>query len=239
VETTYGLPSSHVQTATVFYPLLAAWVRRRAVWLLAAVMIFIMALSRVYLGVHFVHDAAGGFLLGALILLGYWLWRRNFAERFRKRILGQRLLAVTLAPMFFAFIYLVVVLLLGQPDARPEWAIDLSLVEQTSIEDVTRDIAVLFGLGIGLVLEGSRVRFLVDGPLWKRVVRYLVGMVITVAIWRGLGAIFPAEPLWIGIPLRFVRYLLLGLWAAYYAPMLFVRLGLAPARPTPEISLSL
>jgi membrane-associated phospholipid phosphatase len=239
VEETYGLPSSHVQTAAIFYSLLAGWLRRRWLWLLAMVMIFIMALSRVYLGVHFVHDAVGGFLLAALILLGFAIWRRSFAEKLRRRILGQRLLLATLVPMLFAFVYLAAILLLGAADQQPDWAIAVSDVERASVENVTRDIAVLFGLGIGMALESSRVRFKTDGPLIQRVLRYLLGMIVTLAIWRGLGELFPSEPLWLGIPLRAVRYLLLGLWATYYGPMLFVRLRLATAHPAPEVSLSL
>jgi hypothetical protein len=83
------------------------------------------------------------------------------------------------------------------------------------------------------MLESSRVSFDAGGAIWKRVVRYLIGVAGTVAIWRGLALLFalatpdPEAMLWLVMPLRFVRYALLGLWVAYYAPWLFVRLGLA------------
>jgi membrane-associated phospholipid phosphatase len=238
-EESYGLPSGHVQTAAVFYPIIAGWLRRRWLWLVAIFMILVMALSRIYLGVHFVHDAAGGFLLALILLLGYAVWRRTFAERLRKRILGQRLLLVTLVPMLLAFLYLVAILLLGAAEQQPDWAASVTDAERASMENITTGIALLFGLGIGLVLESSRVRFKVEGTFWQRLGRYVLGMIVTLAIWRGLGALFPSDPLWLALPLRAVRYLLLGLWAAYYAPMLFVRLRLAPAHPAPEISLSI
>ena len=105
-----------------------------------------------------------------------------------------------------------------------------------------RCFGLLFGLGIAFVFEGSRIRFLVDGPWWKRLLRYVLGMIVMVAIWRGLAIFFegivPADSPWITMPLRFVRYFLLALWAGYYAPLVFVRLGLASARPEPEISLN-
>jgi hypothetical protein len=43
----------------------------------------------------------------------------------------------------------------------------------------------------------------------------------------------------VAIPLRILRYFLVTLWAAYYAPWLFVRLGLADMDPEPEIDFRL
>ena len=94
------------------------------------------------------------------------------------------------------------------------------------------------GLSIGFILEGSRVRFLVDGPVWKRVLRYVVGIAITIALWAGLGAILPEQPDWLDVVLTVGRYLLVSLWIAYYAPMAFVYLRLADASPVPESSIS-
>ena len=49
----YGIPSGHVQNVTAVFLLLAASVRRNWAWLLALLYILLMALSRLYLGVHF------------------------------------------------------------------------------------------------------------------------------------------------------------------------------------------
>ena len=100
-------------------------------------------------------------------------------------------------------------------------------------------VASLLGAGIGLVLEPSRVRFLVAGPIWQRAVRYLLGMAVAVAIWAGLGQVFPDDPLWLALPLRLLRYALLTLWVTYYAPWVFVKIRLAKATPDPGINLSL
>jgi len=55
----YGLPSGHAQNATAVYLLVAAWLRRGWVWLLAFAGIFLISLSRIYLGVHFLQDVRG------------------------------------------------------------------------------------------------------------------------------------------------------------------------------------
>jgi hypothetical protein len=64
-------------------------------------------------------------------------------------------------------------------------------------------------------------------------------MVVVVAIWFGLREVFPEDPLWLGLTLRFIRYLLTLLWVAYYAPLIFVSLKLADAEPDPGITMSL
>lgn len=234
-ETSYGVPSGHTQLTTVIYGLLAGWYRKGWLTLLAILMILAMMLSRVFLGVHFVHDIAAGFLLGVLILAGFFLWRRYRAPRFDKLILGQKLLTAVLIPLSFALIYTLIRFLIGQPDTAVAWASYIPEAELAGLEGIATAVGALLGFGIGVHLEASRTHFLVDGPLWQRGLRYLVGMAVTFAIWMGLSSIFPDDPLWLAIPLRIVRYLLTLLWVGYYAPAIFVRIRLAGVAPESEI----
>ena len=235
----YGIPSGHTQFTTTIYLFFAIWIRRWWMWLLAIIMIILMSVSRVYLGSHFVHDVIAGFLLGLLVLAGYLVWQRRYMAGFEKRILGQRLLTVVLVPMLFTAVYLIIRLIIGETDDSVEWAAFIPVTELESVEGMATAVASLLGAGIGLVLEKSRIRFLVAGPLWQRAVRYLLGIIVAVAIWAGLGQLFPDEPLWLALPLRLLRYSLLTLWVTYYAPWLFVKLKLAQASPDPGIDLSL
>lgn len=238
-ESSYGLPSGHTQGATITYLFFASWLRKRWAWLLAAVMIVLMGVSRVYLGVHFIHDVLVGFGIGLLVLIGYLIWKQRYMDRFGKRILGQRLLVVIVVPILFTAVYIIMRLIIGEPDSSVAWAAFIPDAELNGVESFVTAVASLLGAGIGLVLEPSRVRFLVDGPLWQRTVRYLLGLIVAVTIWAGLGQIFPDDPLWLALPLRLLRYALLTLWVTYYAPWLFVKLKLAQAKPKPEINLSL
>lgn len=238
-EEGYGIPSGHTQNATVFYFFIAAWLRRYWAWTTAVVMIFLMGLSRIYLGAHFIHDVIGGFLLGALTLAGFAFWQGRYAFDFSKRILGQRLLAIILVPLLLGVIFVIVRQLIGALNVNLLWASRLPEAERSSIDAAAQAFGLVSGFGVGIVLEGSRVRFTVAGPLWKRVIRYLVGMVVLIAIWAGLRQVFPDEPLALAIPLRILRYFLVVLWAAYYAPWLFVKVRLAVAEPEPGIDLSL
>jgi membrane-associated phospholipid phosphatase len=235
----YGWPSNHTQTAAAIYLFVAYWARRTWVWLLALAFILLMVLSRIYLGLHFLHDAVGGVLLGLLVLGCYLLWLRYYQDTFRNRILGQRLLFSLLVPLTFTVVYFFLRLLLDAPDADVAWADFISAAERTSIEDVTSGLGILFSLGVGFILEASRIHFLVDGSVLRRAARYLLGIAVTLLIWRGLALLLPDEPLWLALPLRFLRYWLAGMWVAYYAPAVFIRLRLAHASPEPEITLTI
>lgn len=237
-ETSFGAPSGHVQIATVTYLFTAIRVQRRLVWFLAVVGILLMTLSRIYLGAHFWQDAIAGFLLGLLVLAGYYIWRDRYQNAFGNRLLGQRLLFVILFPLVMAVPYGVAMLLIGAP-ANVTWPDAALIAERVSLEEVFTATGILLGLGIGFILEASRVHFVVDGSLIRRAVRYVLGMAVTIVIWRGLALVFPDDPLWLALPLRLLRYWLAGMWVAYYAPLFFVRTGLAQAAAKPDVSLAI
>lgn len=238
-ESSYGVPSSHTQLATAVYLFLATWLQKPWMWLVAIVMVLLMGISRIYLGVHFVHDVVVGTAVSALLIITFWVWYRRASKSFEKRILGYRMMVALIVPLVLTAVYILVRFLIGQPDTSVAWAAYIPTAEQEGIEGIATSVGVLLGLGPALVLEASRVRFRAEGPPWQRVLRLVVGMIGALLIWAGLRAIFPEDPLWLAIVLRVLRYFLLGMWVGLYAPMLFVRLGLAQADPQPTIDLKL
>lgn len=235
----YGVPSGHAQIASTVYLFLGLWFKKRWVWILAILMVLAMMVSRVYLGAHFVHDVVAGLLIALLVLLLYAAWQRRFASGFKRRILGQKLLSATIVPIAIALVYILVRLVIGEADESAAWSAFIPAAELSGTEGMATAFGALLGIGVGFNLEISRVRFISGGPVWKRIARYILGILITVAIWGGLKAIFPEDPLWLAIPLRILRYFLALLWVSYYAPMAFVYLKLADAEPDPGISLKM
>jgi membrane-associated phospholipid phosphatase len=63
-----AFPSGHSQGATTFWGLAAFYFRKRWLWWLAAFMIFILSLSRLYLGVHWLIDILGGIVIGVAVI---------------------------------------------------------------------------------------------------------------------------------------------------------------------------
>jgi undecaprenyl-diphosphatase len=91
VLTGYGFPSGHVTGATLFYGVVAAmlvarinaWCWRMMIVLAAITMVALVALSRLYLGVHFLSDVLAAVAVGivwlTLCLTGiHTWWERRF-----------------------------------------------------------------------------------------------------------------------------------------------------------------
>ena len=196
-----GLPSGHTQNAVVIWGYLAMRYRKMIGWLIAGFLMIGIPLSRIYLGVHFPTDLVGGYLLGAPILI-LFVWTAPRLENWLvlKGFAWQLVLALVLP----------ILLILLNPAAN---------------RYVLSMIAALMGVAAGFVLERRFVRFSCHGLIWKRIIRYLLGVFILFGLWAGLRVAFASlEPAGL---LRFIRYMLVGLWGGIGAPWLFVRLNLA------------
>jgi membrane-associated phospholipid phosphatase len=206
----FSTPSGHAQTSAALFGYLA--------W-------FLVALSRVYLGVHFLGDVLWGAAIGlSLAALYAWL-KPKLLPQLKLFPLG---IHVLLAFVAAAFIFVVVSLLLAIPFGTGQMFGALYTdAWRSALEDAATIAGLAFGLWVGLALEMRAVRFVVAGPWWQRALRYVIGVVGLFVIWMGLRMIFPSEPTTLGIALRMVRYALAMLWAIVGWPWLFVKMRLA------------
>lgn len=202
-ELGYGLPSGHSQSALTVWGYLAARIRRRWMWVLATILVVLIAFSRIYLGVHFPSDVFGGLLVG-MVGLGLFVWLEPGLGRWLSRQPAGIQIALAVA--------VPAVLLLAHSSGHAATA-----------------LGTLMGLGVGIVLEGRTVRFSVDGSLRQRVARFILGALVVLALRAGLKIVFPAEGEALYVLFRVIRYSLIGLWVALGGPWLFVRLGLMGA----------
>jgi hypothetical protein len=199
-----GLPSGHTQHAVVVWGYLALKFQRFWPWVIAALLMILIPLSRLYLGVHFPTDLLGGYFLGGVILFLYLRLKPGIeAWIANQRMVWQMALALALPG--------VLMLLIPSGDKQGISA-----------------AATLMGMSAGFVAEHHWIGFESDGIWWKRLLRFLLGVAVSLALWLGLKAAFSSfdpEPLF-----RFIRYALLGLWAALGAPWVFKILGLVNVR---------
>jgi membrane-associated phospholipid phosphatase len=77
----FGLPSGHVAAACAFLLGLAWAFRARWLYVLAALWVPLMAVSRMYLGRHFLADVLGGIVVGLFATLMAWALLRAFVRR--------------------------------------------------------------------------------------------------------------------------------------------------------------
>jgi membrane-associated phospholipid phosphatase len=219
-----GFPSGHTQNSVTLWGYLIAQLSDRraeeaasaeggtaalhrlkpALLALFALLIVLVPLSRIYLAVHFPRDILGGYILGVALLLAY-LALSPAAEG----LLAELSLAWQLA------------LAAGIP---------IILMLAFPYESVISGGATMLGMGVGFALERRWVRFETEGAIWRRALRFPLGMVLLIALYGGLKAVFTGlEP---ALLFRAVRYGLIGIWGGLGAPWVFVRLNLAGREPS-------
>ncbi len=235
-EASFGVPSGHSQIPASVWGVIAAKVKRPWFWIMTIALVFLIGFSRMYLGVHFPHDVLVGWTLGILVV---WVFLRLEApvERwFQGRSLGNQVLAVFAVSIVILLIGALTMLAVGDFELPAEWETN-AYADQPKTEDTALDplnfanlvtnAAAFFGLAAGAILIAPRGGFNASGTAVQKLLRYLIGLVGVVVFWRGLGAVFPDEPLLLGYVLRYIRYTLIGLWISALAPMIFIRFGLA------------
>ena len=202
VEATgFGLPSGHTQSTVTIWGYLAARFRHRGIWWLAALFILMIPLSRIYLGVHFPTDVFGGYFLGIVVLWLYFKLENPIVEWLKSVNLRVHLGISVILPAILILIY------------------------PGTVMDSIPTCATLMGGCIGLALAQKWIRYDADGVWWKRILRYLLGMVVVSLFYFGLkmafGGLEPA-PLY-----RFIRYALVGFCIIFLTPAIFIKLQLA------------
>ncbi|MGG1698684.1 phosphatase PAP2 family protein [Bacillus zhangzhouensis] len=77
-ETYYSFPSGHSMNAATIYPFIAyllvemiPWLkeRQKIVYLITGLCVFVIGISRMYIGVHYLTDVIGGFAVGLALFL--------------------------------------------------------------------------------------------------------------------------------------------------------------------------
>jgi hypothetical protein len=210
---------------------MADGVRKRWAWAAALTLAFLIGLSRLYLGLHFALDVIAGWLIGGLLLLAFiTLW--NPVSRWLASQTFARQIGV-------AFVVSLIMVALGAWQAArlagyviPQEWIDNALrageaPAPISMENFLTTAGTLFGLAAGLAWISSRGGYQTDGPFLSRVLRYVIGLIGVLVLWRGLGTIFPSDENILSYLLRYFRYSLVGFWISAAAPWLFFHFKLA------------
>ncbi|HEX8237309.1 MAG TPA: phosphatase PAP2 family protein [Abditibacteriaceae bacterium] len=224
-DTSYGLPSSHAQVSTAVWFFFAAHSKKAWMWIVAAIIVFFISLSRVYLGVHFPTDVIGGWIVGALFLVLFLRYETSLRRWFGsfswlQQVAWSFMFSVLLFTLGFALRQL-----LSSTLDPAQWA-SMTQGESRSLAALASRTGGLFGLGAGLAMMHQWARFEAGGTLAQRVARLLISLVGLMTLRIGLSRVFPSEPEAADWFFRFVRYALMTWWVAFLAPLLFLKLRL-------------
>jgi membrane-associated phospholipid phosphatase len=232
-ETSFGIPSGHSQHAVVVWGSLAAWLRRWWAWAAVVAIVFLIGLSRLYLGVHFPTDVLAGWLLGALLLWGMLKVEPGVENWIRGRGIGIQILGVAAISGGLLLLGLAVRAALGNWVIPEAWIANATAaapdkpIAPLAPDSLVASTAAFFGLAAGAVISNAHGGYTPQGNWGQYAARYAIGLIGILLLWMGLKMIFPAGEEAIAQVFRFVRYALVGIWVTALAPWLFIRLKLA------------
>jgi len=207
-----GLPSGHAQNTLVLLFIAASWIKEKWAYICASLLCLLIGFSRIYLGVHFPTDVLAGWILGGIILCGYFL----FGKRIEALLVKGGIRAGMIASALVSFI--MILYLPGREILMPA--------------------GILLGLGAGYCLNRRYVGFASGQTLGRTgivkclilFVRFLLGITGFVLVYIALGKILPGEGGNQNL-FGFIRYALVGLWVSAAAPWVFVKLRLGGVEP--------
>ncbi|WP_020612096.1 phosphatase PAP2 family protein [Sediminispirochaeta bajacaliforniensis] len=199
--TGYSFPSGHTQAAATFYFACAASLperfRKEAIGC-ALVITALVALSRLYLGVHWPTDVAAGAILGVLFALPLFFYRPSIFSR----------IPIIAVVLFTAGV------VVASIDKSVGWNLK-------GVEAATKSAGMLLGLAVARRMEQRLVAFECHAPLSKKVIRFLVGMTTTLFLSLLLKLFIPENPIGGGL-----AYLVIGLWVTVWYPAAAMKVSL-------------
>ena len=198
----YSTPSGHSQNAATLYGWFTYRVRKWWMALIAFSLTFLVGISRIYIGVHYLEDVLLGWGVGIATVLVIAYLEKPMSQFF-SRYRTEHLLLVLMA---LGFVLTIVAAVIPQPPNDNFGAYG----------------GLTIGFAFGLILEKRFVNFSTesyDGKSWRLVARVVIGLVLVILVMAGLLSILPTEQIW----LRTLRYCLIALTGVFIWPLIFTK----------------
>ncbi|MDO4648894.1 MAG: phosphatase PAP2 family protein [Eubacteriales bacterium] len=216
--TGYSFPSGHTQSITSLFATLGFHFRKRRNRILSYIMIFLVGMSRMYLGVHTPKDVLTSFLV-SFVIAGL-CYRFTYAqdptikdETSKKNPAKEDGCS---SPMIRAL------LLIGASLVLLVYALVMyhrQVIELAYAADCIKASGAGIAFGIGYYIEETRIHFTVP-PTWKaKILRFLLGVIIAVLLLEGIKPIVGTS-----LAASFFRYFIAVLWVVALYPAVFNRI---------------
>jgi len=188
----HSFPSGHTQNFTTFYYTLAIKLNKRYLFIIAGVLSVLMAMSRMYLGVHFLEDVSVSIVLGIIVALIVTSLYNKYKDT---------------PTLHYIYIGIIIGLLPF-----------LFFIQE---KDFYTSYGLMLGFVGAMIFEQKYVQFDLQVPVMKKVIRIVAGIVIMLAVQLGVKAIFGGlfgEDI---ILLDLIRYALVAFIGLGLYPILF------------------
>ena len=204
----FSFPSGHTQNVFATFGGVFAWTKKVWLKIVCAVLIVLVAFSRMYLGVHTPLDVGVSVVIGIVLLLVLYPVFRDI-DRHPNRFYGFLAVLAVLLAAFLLYSYLW---------PFPDWMYAEEHV--VNLIEARHNASILTGalaaLTIAYTLDLRRTRFDTKAIWWAQILKVVIGLVVTLALIEGTKAVLGKSDIVTGL-----RYFLGVLFAAGVWPMTF------------------
>jgi membrane-associated phospholipid phosphatase len=165
----YSFPSGHTQGTTMFWAGLMKIFRKPALYIAGSIIILLVALSRMYLGVHWPQDVIGGIVFGIIwVFIADYIWCRfEIAKSIYK--IGIAVAVMILCTILF------------------------------KEDHIVKSAGAATGFLTGIFLEDKYIKHISSGKIIHAAAKMIFGLVILFAIMAGVKLLLPDTVLFKGI----------------------------------------
>ncbi|MFP4478288.1 MAG: phosphatase PAP2 family protein [Candidatus Izemoplasmatales bacterium] len=220
-ELGYAMPSGHTQSASTTFFGLNYYFKKKYLLIFAIIITLLVAIARMYIGVHYLTDVIVGGLLGIAMVYGV-----NYLI---ERIKDPKLLYRIIGALAFVFLIIFVIIEFVKANSGSTFAGNLFY---SNLETMPKMIGALVGFVVGIEIEQIYVKFSNHRNLKENIIRFLLGVVLLFLIRIALKELFslmistenlqnaPVLSL-LAIVLDFLRYFIMVVFGIGIYPFLF------------------
>ncbi|MFX1379099.1 MAG: phosphatase PAP2 family protein [Promethearchaeota archaeon] len=223
IEASYGFPSGHSQNAVAFWGYLGNEFKDRykskqipIIPVILSVIIFLIAISRIIIGVHDLQDIIGGLLIGMGVLLAFIYLEPTFSNLYNKINFAGKIIIIVIISIV---LFLVGTLL--YPYAGTQLALTpVPLFPDSGAFGVVG--GVILGFGLGYTLEHQYVKYDPSQlSTKKKIINIIIGIVIALLVFIPLEYLLEINSVFY----RFTRYAIIAFILSFVVPLICTKIN--------------
>lgn len=178
--TGYAFPSGHTQGAATLFTSFAIWLKKKWITVSSTLIIVMVALSRMYLGAHYLSDViVGGFLGVGISFLFAWYFKKIQDAKKLYLWIFEGTIAITIVTYFY-FLF----------TSKATSELNNALVLYNNIEGLAKMAGSIIGFILGVSFEKKNVEFETHRQLFKNILRFVLGIAVVMGVRIILKAVF-------------------------------------------------
>ncbi len=235
VSNGFGMPSGHAQASMVWI-YAGALLKRKWFWVTAVTIVFMIGLSRIYLGVHFPSQVFFGWLIGVFVLIVFIRAEARVLAWFLNLRFSSQLLLIGGIAFLILLVGGVFVFFLRNWEMPVSWIRNSSAYFTDGIESIQFSVGMdavagnagaFMGTAIGAILSHRKGGFDTHGSLWKLIFRSIAGLIICGALYGILVLTTPEQTKHVlYCTWRFSGFLVISFSAIFLVPLFLMRIQL-------------